>query len=35
MEVVSDSVLKPTARMQKTTQSAGYDVSMMPKLNIS
>jgi len=35
MEVLSDSALKPTARMQKNTQAAGYDISMMPKLNIS
>ncbi len=35
MEVVSDSALKPTARMQKNTQAAGYDISMMPKLDIS
>ena len=35
MEVVPESALQPTARMQKNTQAAGYDISMMPRLEVN
>jgi ABC-type phosphate/phosphonate transport system substrate-binding protein len=35
VEIVPDSVFKPTAQMQENTQAAGYDLRMMPKLAIS